>query len=213
MPESEGEVEGRETLLVHSKWDGRDISLFLFVSHTGPVCIISQYLSKLLFFLKKKKNRYICQGLCYRWWSFDSHLYMWLETDRCFMAPVMWEKVAQLVLSLVSSAASFSESACGSSWHGRCAFPESVLLFLVVLLHPVFAVQSLAVCPAPCCFLCSAGLCQRCLLVLWWDSAMSRLLQRKCWITIEHCSKERSTASADHFLLPGIFCKDAASAP
>lgn len=41
----------------------------------------------------------------------------------------------------------------------------------------------------------------------------SRLLQRKCWITIEHCSKERSTASADHFLLPGIFCKDAASAP
>lgn len=41
---------------MHSKWDGRDISLFLFVSHTGPVCIISQYLSKLLFFLKKKKK-------------------------------------------------------------------------------------------------------------------------------------------------------------
>lgn len=52
------------------------------------------------------------------------------------MAPVRRKKVAQLALSLVSSDASFSESVCRSSWHGRCAFPESVLLFLVVLLHP-----------------------------------------------------------------------------
>lgn len=45
------------------------------------------------------------------------------------------------------------------------------------------------------------------------ETQLQRLLQRKCWITIEHGSEERSSVSADHFLLPGTFCKDAASAP